>query len=184
MNLSSLNQSQVAALLSVAPRTLRDWHDIPRNDDGSYPGPAVVAYYVEKVAGGSEYDDQRQRLAAAQAEKVEHENAVRRGELARKADVVAFWTDCISNMRAQALGLGPKLSPRLVNIGDPSLIDTAIRAEVCAFLAELAEWQPAGMVARSTDDRDAAADADGQRVGRPRKKAQQRVERRARAVAD
>jgi hypothetical protein len=187
MNLSALTQSQAAMLLGISPRTLRDWHDAPRNSDSTYPGPALVKFYVEKIAGSGEFDDQRQRLAAAQAEKVEHENAVRRGELAPRGDVVRFWTECIANMRAKALALGAKLSPRLVNIGDASLIAAAIRAEVNAFLAELADYEPGGhtgVVAGSTEDGSAAAGPDSEPVGRPRKKAVNGKQRRAGAVAD
>ena len=187
MNLGALNQTQAAALLSVAPRTLRDWHDAPRNKDGTYPGPALVAYYVAKITGDGEFDDQRQRLAAAQAEKVEHENAVRRGELARMSDVVHFWTDCIANARAKALAMASKVSPQLVNIGDASIIAAAVRAEVYAFLAELADYDPrerGGVDSRGEPDLVAAADPDGEPVGRPRAKTQQRKQRRARTVAD
>jgi hypothetical protein len=187
MNLSALTQTQAAALLSIAPRTLRDWHDAPRNPDGSYVGPALVAYYVAKMAGGGEFDDQRQRLAAAQAEKVEHENAVRRGELAPRAAVVHFWTDCIANMRAKALARASKLSPQLVNIADANVIAAAIRADTYAFLGELADYEPggpAGLVAGGAEGSDATAGPDRQRVERPRAKVKQRKQRGARAVAD
>ena len=185
-NLNALTQVQAAALLSVAPRTLRDWHDAPRNPDGTYPGPSLVAFYVGKLTGGGEFDDQRQRLAAAQAEKVEHENAVRRGELAPRAEVVRFWTDCIANMRAKALARASKLSPQLVNIGDASIIAAAIRADTYAFLAELTDYEPGGrggVVAGSEEDSSPAAGADGRAVGGPRKKAVERKQRRARSVA-
>lgn len=188
MNLSALTQTQAAALLSVAPRTLRDWHDTPRNADGTYNGPTLVAFYVAKLGAGSgEFDDQRQRLAAAQAEKVEHENAVRRGDLATRAEVVGFWTECIANMRAKALALSSKLSPRLVNIGDANIIAAAIRAEVHAFLAELADYEPSGrveLVAGGKEDSVTAAEPDRKPVGRSRKKAVKRKQRRARALAD
>ena len=144
MILSSLTQIQAAALLSIAPRTLRDWADCPRNADGSYPGPALVAYYAAKMGGNSgEFDDQRERLAAAQAEKVETENALRRKQLAVVSDVVAAWTDHILACRAKLLSLPSKLSPVLLNLDDPNLIAATIRAEVNAALAELAEYQPA-----------------------------------------
>jgi hypothetical protein len=187
MNLSALSQIQAAALLSVAPRTLRDWHDAPRNKDATYPGPALVAYYVAKIAGGGEYDDQRQRLAAAQAEKVERENAVRRGELAQRAEVERFWTDCIANARAKLLAIDSKLSPRLVNIADARIIAAAIRAELYAALAELQDYEPRGsdgVDAEGEPDVGAAAGPDGEPVGRPRAKTQQRKQRRARPVAD
>jgi hypothetical protein len=188
--IQGLSQTQAATLLSVAPRTLRDWADAPRNPDGTYPGPALVAYYVAKLRGNSdEFDDQRQRLAAAQAEKVENENAVRRGELADMAEVEKFWTDCIANARAKALALPTKLSPRLVNIGDASLVAAAIRAEIHAMLAELADYAPPAGGPAALDPPgvalvEPAAEPDRQPVGRPRKKAVERKRRRARAVDD
>jgi len=191
MNLGAMTQIQAAALLSIAPRTMRDWVDAPRNDDGTYPGPALVAYYVAKLcnSGDSEFDDQRQRLAAAQAEKVEHDNAVRRGDLAERAAVERFWTDCIANARAKALAMPSKLSARLVNIGDENIISAAIRAEVYALLAELADYEPhdgepAGVVSETGERVDPSTRPDRQPVGRSRKKAQQRKQRRTRAMED
>lgn len=134
-----------------------------------------------------EYDDQRQRLAAAQAEKVERDNALRRGELAQRADVDRFWTDCIANARAKALAIDSKLSPRLVNIGDARLIAAAIRAEVHAFLSELADYEPGGRggVDQGREpDMGTTAGVDGESVGRPRAKAVNGKQRRARPVAD
>ena len=137
MNLAALNQTQAAALLSVAPRTLRDWIDAPRNGDGTYPGPALVAYYVGKLGGGSEYDTQRERLAAAQAERVEAENAVRRGELAELGSVAAEWSALIHACRAKLLSMPSKLGPQLIHVADPTVIAARIRAEVYAALVEL-----------------------------------------------
>ncbi len=180
MSIAALTQIQAAALLSVAPRTLRDWHDCPRNPDGSYNGPSLVAYYVAKLGGSNEFDDQRQRLAAAQAERVENENAVRRGELADMNDVARFWTECIANARAKLLSLPAKLGPRLVNIGDAGTIANALRGDINAALAELAlyeprdDGEPGEVVAEVPVHLEPTARTDGQPVGRPRKKTQQR----------
>jgi hypothetical protein len=174
----------------VTSRTLRDWSEAPRNKDSTYSGPALVAYYVAKVSGNTdEYDDQRQRLAAAQAEKVEHENAVRRGELADMHEVARHWTDFVVNARAKALAMPSKLSARLVNIGDASIISAAIRAEVHAFLVELADYAPDnGESGRLREEGSAGGDAsagpDRKPVGRPRKKAVNGKQRRAGAVAN
>lgn len=187
MQITALTQGQAAALLSVTARAIRDWHDAPRNPDGTYPGPALVAYYVEKRTGAGDFDDQRQRLAAAQAEKVEHENALRRGYLAARADVDRFWTECIANARAKALAMSSKLSPRLVNIGDAGIIAAAVKAEIYAFLAELADYEPSersGMDQVGEPGMGAAAGPDGGRMGRPRAKAVNGVKRRARPVAN
>ena len=124
------------------------------------------------------------------ADKLAMENAVRRGELADTTEVERFWTDCIANARARALALPAKLSPRLVNIGDANVISAAIRAEVYAFLSELADYDPDGGGEPERRDPpdieglDAAAKPDRELVGRPRAKAQQRKQRGARPVAD
>jgi hypothetical protein len=146
---------------------------------------ALMAIY--RPDDGGEYDDQRQRLAAAQAEKVEHENLVRRGMLAQREAVVKFWTECLANMRAKILAMASKLGPQLVNIGDASIIAAAIRAECYAALAELAEWGADGredVVAGSEEGPAAAAGPDGSGVGRPRAKAVNGKQRRARTVAN
>lgn len=180
MNLTALTQGQAAALLSVTPRALRDWHDAPRNKDGSYPGPALVAYYVERVTGSGDYDDQRQRLAAAQSEKVENDNAIRRGHLADMAEVEKRWNDYVSNSRAKLLGVPSKLGSRLVNIGDANIITAAIRAEVYAALVELSGSD--GHAGAGGEEVVAAADPDSEPVGRPRAKALNGKQRRARPV--
>ena len=193
MNLARLTQIQAAALLSVAPRTMRDWVDAPRNDDGTYPGPALVAYYVAKLAATpGEWADQRERLAAAQAEKVEAENAVRRGQLADVQLMVRVWQDHIAAARAKLLGIAAKLSPQLVGLNDPNVISAAIRAEVSAALGELANYDPAvaaagaesGAAAAGVDDVAGAPEPDSKPVGRPRKKAVERKQRRARRLED
>jgi hypothetical protein len=188
VNLAALTQTQAAALLSISPRTLRDWHDAPRNGDGTYPGPALVAFYVGKLGGGSEFDNQRERLAAAQAEKVEHENAIRRGQVAPIAAVEKFWIECISNARARILGMGPKLGPQLRNIGDPSVIAAAINAEARAALNDLADYRPDaadfGSDSASVANVEAAAGPDGGAVGGSGTPPVQRKQRRTGAVAN
>jgi phage terminase Nu1 subunit (DNA packaging protein) len=147
---------------------------------------ALSALYLSP-GDGMEYDDQRQRLAAAQAEKVEHDNAVRRGELAPRADVVRFWAECQVAARAKFLGIGTKLSPRLVNIADANVIAAAIRAEVIAALAEFVDFEPVEspeVVGGDAVKPDASADPHGKRVGRPRAAAVNGKQRRARPVAN
>lgn len=106
MNIRKLSQKVAAELLGVHARTLRDWPDPPRNPDGTYPGPELVAWLIERrTPDEPDTEDQRQRLAAAQAEKVEMENAVRRGELAEVAVVGRTVTDLIANARTRLLRL-------------------------------------------------------------------------------
>ncbi len=178
MDLSHLTQTQAATLLGIAPRTLRDWSDAPRSEDGTYVWVTLLAYRDAKLYGDGEFSDQRERLAAAQAEKVETENAVRRGELAVMSDVQRVWADHISAARAKLLAIPVKLAPQLTGIHEPNVIAAAIRADVTAALAELAEYEPAETGPEQGDGVaavEAASDADGKSVGRRAKKAEQRV---------
>lgn len=166
--LGALNQQQAASLLGVTARSLRDWADAPRNGDGTYDGPQLVGWYVARERGLiGEYDTQRERLAAAQAEKVEAENAVRRGELAELSAVAAEWSTAIHACRAKLLSMPAKLGPQLTHVADPSVIAARIRAEVYAALVEL------GGAAADTDDDDetegAAGDGRRRRTVAPRK---------------
>ncbi len=47
--LQSLSQRATAFLLGVSPRTLRDYVDLPRKDDGSYDCRAVVEWVRSKA---------------------------------------------------------------------------------------------------------------------------------------
>ena len=172
----SLSQQDAAALLGVTARTLREWSDAPRNANGSYPGPDLVKWAISRAAPDSgEFDSQRERLAAAQAEKVEAENAVRRGFLADVRAVLAAWTDLIAAFRAKVLAIPTKLAPQLTNVSDPKRIADIIRGELYAALAELADgdWigQPDGPAEGSSGDGGAAPEPDGKRVGRRKTKA-------------
>ena len=166
-------------LLSVAPRTLRGWPGVPRNADGTYQWKKLLAYYIERMSGSQEFADQRQRLAAAQAERVETENAIRRGELVVVSEAQTGWISHIGAARAKLLSMGKKLGPRLVNVSDPNVINEGIHVEVCAALEELAGWEPPAPQADnaehlqvSSEGVAAAAESNRKSVGRRKKKAQ------------
>lgn len=81
-DLHSLLQADMACLLGVSGRTLRDWPSVPRRPNGSYDGPAVIAWFVERRSGKDlDLTAERARLAAVQADKGEMELKVRRREL-------------------------------------------------------------------------------------------------------
>lgn len=150
-----------------------------RNADLFDSVAALAAIYG--IPDGGDFESQRERLAAAQAEKYEAENALRRGELAPMPSVHATWTDHIAAARSRLLAMGTKLGPQLTNVGDASVIAAAIRAEVASALAELADYEPPagdggpeGLDQAGGSSVGTAAGADGQPVGRRRKKAVER----------
>ena len=161
-----------------------------RNADLFESAPALAAIYAgDAPSDAGEFDTQRERLAAAQAEKYEHENAIRRHQIAWMPEVDQAVAEVIGNARARILGIGPKLGPQLVNIGHASIIATAIRTECYAALAELEAYDPAGSGLAGggpplVEDLGAATGPDGQPVGRPRKAPVQRKQRGARNLED
>lgn len=140
VELGALNQQQAAWLLGVTSRTLRDWPDAPRRADGLYDGRTLVAWAIARSGGSenAEHPTQRERLAAAQAEKVEVENRVRRGELVEVEQVGQEWDDLVLNARAKLLSLPSKIAPQLVGRTDPNAIRSIVREEINAALVELA----------------------------------------------
>jgi phage terminase Nu1 subunit (DNA packaging protein) len=139
-------------------------------------------YRTPASAEAEDFDNQRERLAAAQAEKFEMENALRRGELAEASKVQSAWADHIAAARAKLLAMPSKLGPQLTHIADPNVVQARIRVEVNAAISELAEWELPE--SDGVDQPDAAPDGGavapaagsaGERVGRRKQEAQQRV---------
>lgn len=165
---TKLNQKSVGAAVGVSARTIQNWCDqgCPRNEDGTYSAPAVVQWLLAQQNTGSEYDTQRERLAAAQAEKVETENRLRRQELAEMAEVADAWSDHIANARSKLLSMPAKLGPQLVNLADPAVIASKVRTEVYASLLELAaDVRPSRKARGSSESVAPPAGPDGIGVG-------------------
>ena len=60
--LRRLNQQSAAWLVGVSARTLRDWVDAPRNDDGSYDGRELVAWAQKRLPRPDITDQDYERL--------------------------------------------------------------------------------------------------------------------------
>jgi phage terminase Nu1 subunit (DNA packaging protein) len=163
IELASLNQQQIAWICGVTSRSIRDWADAPRNSDGTYNAQDFIAWFLKRSTLSDdqrEFNNQRERLAAAQAEKVEAENRIRRGELVDAHEVIAEWQNVLSAMRAKLLSMPSKLGPQLVSRDDPAKIAHMIKTEVYQALDELSEYRRA-----EPTDPEATAEPDGKRVG-------------------
>lgn len=150
-----------------------------------YRMAAVVRY----LYGASSELDQRDRLASAQAEKYELENAVKRGQVASLAAIGAEVANANAAVRARLLSLPSKLGSQLTNVQDANIVSGRIKAEIFAALAELADYgsisgSDAGMARESDVSVSPASRIDGLAMGRRKPKVKQRVERRAGTVAN
>jgi hypothetical protein len=184
MDLSALTQLQTAALLSVTPRTLRDWEKAgrgpPRNPDGTYPGPAVVAWEVSRHRPGLEDDldgeQERARKDKEQADKLALENAETRGDVARVSVMERELSALFGDHRSNVLAGPSRLAPQLVGLNAAQIRD---RLESWAYevLGDLASYRPgrrssgrAVGVDEGGAGSEAAAEADGKPVGRRQSK--------------
>lgn len=178
---------RAAALCGVTEKTIRSWINdgLPYLQEGKRgrSGVKTIVDLVEVMRWFLEQDAldaAKTRLASAQADKHEMENAVRRGELADVNDVARAWGELVMACRAKLLSLPMKLAPQLTNVADPAILASRLRADVEIALGELADGdQGRGGSgrgsARRTKPVPAASESDGERVGGRKSKAQQRI---------
>jgi hypothetical protein len=181
LTIAALTQTEAAALLSVAPRTLRDWHDAPRNPDATYSGPALVAYYLEKQTGSAlDLNREKARLTKEQADLTSLKNAIARGDVIPSSQAVAQWSTHITAARAKLLAMPTKLGPQLIAINDVNTIAEIIKSAVYESLDELAQWSPS----EGSDTVEVAPEVDSESMGGSGAPPKQRKQRRARRMED
>ena len=153
-DLARVNQQQAAYLLGVTARSLRDWPEAPRNGDGTYDAQALVRWFVQRNAAANEFDNQRERLAAAQAEKVETENAQRRGEIVITSAVVrefgGYIGKCCTRLREIPGGAASEFDP-----DTGRRVERIVDREIEAAIAELRDYRPGSGVGRDSGALDA-----------------------------
>jgi len=185
MDLHHLSQKAAAELLSTTPRSLRDWEaagqGIPRNADGTYSGPALVAWRIARSSGGAEELDAEQERARKDKEAADRlalQNAETRGDVARVSVMEAEVGALLADHRQNALAVPTKLAPTLVGL-DADRIRKHIEDAVYELLAGLADYRPGRGVAGDSPGIDrgdqgsaTAAAPDGKPVGRRKAKAQ------------
>lgn len=116
---------------------------IPRRDDGTFNPRAAIYAYVQSVrtrgstlAANPELNEQKVRLAAASALKIELQNRRAAGELLAAAEVEREWADMLRTVRAGVLSLPGRIGQR---IGKATPADLAAITDECrAVLGELA----------------------------------------------
>ena len=98
----------------------------------------VAAGRVKQVAEGElDRNQMAARKDAAHAEKLEMENAVRRGELVEAEEVKKKWSDIASNIRASLMSLPSRVAKELSALGDPREIQIKLDEEVRNTLESL-----------------------------------------------
>ena len=187
IDFTRLSQKDLAAAFGVTGRAVRDWDECPRNEDGTYDLPACIRWRAN--AGSLDLNAERARLACEQANRTALDNAVKRGELLSVDSVSAAWAMLMSVLRANLLGLPSKAAPRLATLKDAITIREYLTTEIHRLMEEVSNYRPgdgseelAGADSGGAGDFEAAAEVDGESVGRRAPKAQRGVKRSARPM--
>jgi len=136
---SRLRAVDIASLCGVDARTVTRWvgQGVPRNDDGSFDAASVFKWRINRAEARGEAD-QRQRLARAQADRIERENQLAAGDLLSLSNSISLWQGILLDARNQLLALPQKVSPRLAH-QPVEVIARTLREEVHQTLTDLAE---------------------------------------------
>ena len=123
---------------------------------GGHPGWHMQTA-IKALRGGSgdgeELDKNAElaRKAKEEADKLEMENALRRGELREAADVDAAVISAFSRVRSRLLAVPSKLAPKIITAEDASEAEAEISAAIREVLRELSETNVAKLEADDSD---------------------------------
>lgn len=180
----TLTQAVAALLMGVSLRRIQQLtHDDnpPLQDlNGQYPAKEFGEWLRRRetsglIANGDAivYEVERARLTKEQADKIELENAVLRGQLVKVEEVADLWTTAVINSKQKLLSIPTKAAPLVIGntlAGAKDVLDKLINES----LTELAATAPGTISAPSVSQRMAgAAEDDGQSVVRRKQKAKQ-----------
>lgn len=186
--MSRVKPGELAQIVGRSTQQVYNWEKdgCPRGKDGLYDTVAVIEWLVTRDSDRGAFQEQKTRLTRAQAEKAELEAAKLRAELVPVGQVQTVWTRMLGAFRAQALALPSKVATRTVSAKNTFEVHRQILEDaVREFLTELAGFSPDGdLPGADADSSKTAAQADGKRVGRPRKGSKPRGKRGARKVED
>ena len=144
MDVSRLPQAEIVSLCGITRATLGDWQrrGCPRNRDGTYDGPRVMAWRLaeleRRIADArrlSALDAVRVRRGRLAAESAELDLAQRRGELLPRVAVIAGWVARYQTLRACMHGMLGRLGPR----GLTAEQIAGVQAEIEQMLSHLAD---------------------------------------------
>lgn len=174
----ALCQRHTAEALGVTARSLRDWAECPRSDNGTYNLPEVIAWKIARESGATlDLDEQRARLAKAQADKTEMEISVRGGELLERSRVIREVGAMLGAFQSRVIAI-PDAIGQLFEPRTARTVVTEVRRKLYEALAELSQYRP-GLPDGAGVYSGATAEPDVERVGGRESKTIKRKQRGA-----
>ena len=140
MNERALKQSELAGIMRVTARTVRNWTDegLPRRKDGCYSLRASIRWYVARRQAGADLDAEQTRLYKERADALASANAERRAQLAEPAIARAEWERFAAQIRRALLAFPAKVNPLLTGnvIGRKAVLEDAVRETLSCLVTD------------------------------------------------
>ena len=141
-----VGQEQIAAVFGVAPKTIVEWqeHGLPialRGGPGvpsEYESETCIGWLVDRELKKIREEKPQDRLARVQADKIEMENAERRGLLIPAEQLEPKLKAAFVVARGAFLEAVPRLAREMP--AEARLREELLQAEFEAFLHRLADW--------------------------------------------
>lgn len=178
MQFPTLTAAEFARLLDVSPASVTNWMNDGMPADRSGKSGREVRIEPEKALPwvinhrDAPPGSQRERLAKAQAEKVEMENEQRRGKLIDAGQVEETLLGLASYLAREHDALPGRVANELAGINEPAVIRSRLLEECRAIREGLAQHsiRTADALEALADEIDcsqAAAESDGEPMGGP-----------------
>lgn len=141
-----IGQEQIAGVFGVAPKTIVDWQEqgfpvAVRGRPGvpsEYETNDCIVWLIEREVRKVQSERPQDRLARVQADKIEMENAERRGQLIPADQLEPKLKAAFTFARESWLDAVQRLARELT--ADPRERESALQAEFEAFLHRMADW--------------------------------------------
>lgn len=146
-----IGQENIASIFGVAPKTIVEWQEqgFPVDVRGGpgvaseYESEACINWLVDREVRKVREEKPQDRLARVQADKIEMENAERRGRLILADMLEPKLKAAFVAAREAWFDAAPRLARELP--ADPRAREEMLQSEFEAFLHRLANWANAGV---------------------------------------
>lgn len=189
------NGAELAKLLNLTlPQcyNLANSGTIPRADNGTWNLAQCANAYIKYLQGRAgeekrDYAVERTRLTKAQADKTELELKLLQADVIRASIIESVWGRMTAAARSRLMALPYRLAQVAIAASDFAEIEEQAAELIVEALNELHAYDPSDYMPHDSNAErvavESAAETPNKRVGRPRKKAEQRGERGTRTVA-
>jgi len=148
--------------------------------------PALRAIFELDKGNDTTLEEEKIKLTSAQAEKVNLEVEVLKGNLIPADEIEEFLTRTFGAFKARCLSIPTKAAPSVIGVIEVLEVEEIIKEYIHEALAELKDYEPENRTTEDINkirkDTRAAAETDSEPVGGQQKKTKQRSKRRTRTV--